>query len=332
MQEIEISKITIKDNVRKDYGDLTGLTASIRENGVRVPVEIDSNNELIDGHRRIKAAQAAGLTKIPYFVNDKAIPKTKMQIISGIFNEKLNPLEQGEAFRKYMAESKITAAQIAGQIGKTKDYVEKRLVLVNLPEEVKKELIGQRIQIGHALLLAKMPKPQAVEYLRDIIKAERGVENAKDNLQWASNKLKVAPFETESCKECKYNGAVQSELFETGKILTGMCLNPSCYGKKVTEFVKAKKEEYKDVLFQGQDDYETPKGYIVSDSYLAKDKGITEAYMKKCRKDKENYLMTVMKDGKIREFFRPPSRKEVKIEKKQRKPWKQREKKNLELR
>lgn len=309
MEEIEISKIVIKDNVRKDYGDLTGLAASIKENGVRNPVELNSKLELIDGHRRVKAAIAAGLTKIPYFINDTEMPKTKMQIISGIFNKKLNPIEQGEAFRKYMDENKITSEQLAKQISKPKDYVDKRLLLNNLPDSVKKELIGQKIQIGHALLLAKMPKTEASAYVKDIIRHERGVEDAKSNLVYNNKQIKSAPFDKSQCKDCKYNGSVQSELFETGKTLTGICLNPGCYGKKVAEFVKAKKEEFKDVLFKGQSEYDTPKGYIEGDSYTAKEKGITEAYKKKCRKDK-NYLVTISNTGTIREFFMPPSKKE----------------------
>jgi len=74
--EIKISKIVVKENIREeDYGDLTELTASIKENGIRQPIELNSKNELIDGHRRLKAAKAADLKEIPYFINDAEVVK-----------------------------------------------------------------------------------------------------------------------------------------------------------------------------------------------------------------------------------------------------------------
>jgi len=311
MQEIEISKIVVKDNIRSDYGDITGLTASIKENGVRNPLEIGPGNILIDGHRRLKAATAAGLKTVPFFKNDKLILKTKSQIISGIFNKKLNPLEQGKAFKKHMQETKLTVEQLSKTINKPKDYIEKRLILVDLPEVIKKALIEKKIQMGHALLLAKMPKTNAVDYFNKIVKAEKGVETAKNDLQWGglTKPIKQVSFNKDACKNCPYNGSVQSELFETGKVLTGICMNPNCFARKIKEFVTAKRTEFKDVLFKSESEYDTPKGYFEKDCWDAKGKGITPEYIKQCKKTRENFLVVIRNDGAVKEFFRPPVKK-----------------------
>ncbi len=312
MQTIQIEKIKIGENVRADYGDLTELAASIRINGVRNPVELSSEAELIDGFRRVKAAIAAGLTEVPYFVNEQVMGKTKSQMISGIFQMNLNPIEEGRAFKKYMDEKRLTAKGLSTIIQKTEQYIEKRLVLVNLPEDVKRALIEKKILMGHALLLARFTKQDSSKYLRDIIRNRRSVEDAKEGLEYSSfsARLVEAKFDTKPCKECKYNGSVQSELFETGKVLNGTCMNPGCFKKKVKELIKQRKEEFKDVLFKG-DQYETPKGYKdVKYSYDLEEKGITKSYMSKCRKDKENYLVRIKEDGSIQEFFKIPTKKE----------------------
>ena len=62
MENIKIDEIKKKENIREDYGDLTELTESIRECGVRNPIELNTQNEIIDGHRRMVAAKAAGLS------------------------------------------------------------------------------------------------------------------------------------------------------------------------------------------------------------------------------------------------------------------------------
>ena len=248
METIQIDKIVIKDNVRKDYGYLTEMAASIKEHGVRKPVELNKKNELVDGFRRFKAAKAAGLTDIPYFYNDEKIDNTTEQILSGIFSKNLNPVEEGQAFVKYMAEHKMPIKELAKKISKSEGYVQKRIEIATLPKEITDELIAGRIEIGHALLLKKMPEPDAKKYLKEIIRDGMSVARARTNAQYKGTKLSSAPFDKEQCKGCKFNGSEQSELFETGKILNGTCMNKGCYSKKMQDYIKEIKEKYKDAI------------------------------------------------------------------------------------
>ena len=67
--EIEIEKIIVKSNPRKDFGEMDELSASVKEKGVIEPVVVkrldNGDFELIAGERRLRAAKSAGLKKIP---------------------------------------------------------------------------------------------------------------------------------------------------------------------------------------------------------------------------------------------------------------------------
>lgn len=308
MEYIKIDKIIVKDNVRKDYGDLTELTSSIKEYGIRKPLELNKIGELVDGFRRLKAAKAAGLTEVPYFVNDSKVDNTTEQILSGILSKNLNPVEEGQAFVKYMAENKLSVKIFSLKISKSEGYVQKRIEIATLPKEITDELVAGKIEIGHALLLKKMPEPEAKKYLKDIIKDKMSVSGAIENAKYGAARLGDAPFNKDQCKGCKFNGSEQSELFETGKVLSGTCMNKGCYSKKMSEYVKTLKEKYKDVLVD-----KCPAGYLLGSSWEAEQRGITEAYKKKCRETKENYAVTIDDSYgiTIREYFKPKPKKET---------------------
>lgn len=315
METIQIEKIKVGDNIRKDHGDLTELTASIKEHGMRKPIELTTSNLLVDGYRRLKAAKAAGLKEVPFFHWDGKIDTTTSQMLAGIFQKNLNLVEEGKAFRNYMDKTKTKIEALAKRISKQVDYVKKRLLLVNLSKDIQKALIEKKILMGHALLLAKLTKQDSPKFLREIVREKYSVERARENLQYSgfSSRLSEAAFDKSKCKGCKFNGSEQAELFETGTILNGTCMNPGCYQKKLKEFIKQKKEEFKDVLFKG-DRYETPKGYQdVEYSYALEEKGITKVYMNKCRKDREDYLVRIGENGSIKEYFKIPTKKEKTI-------------------
>lgn len=323
MKEVEISAITIKDNVRTDYGDLTELTASIKKYGVKNPLEIGSNGELVDGHRRLKAATAAGLKVVPYFVSYSNLDKSTSQILSGIFGKNLNAIEEGLAFKNHIfdgqknvkcSEEVLEKAikKLSERISKTVLYIKRRLALVTLPKDVQEALIKNKILLGHALLLSKLSAKESSTYLREIITNHQSVGDAKKDLEYAdcSMDLANANFDTKECKGCMHNGAEQTELFDTGKILTGQCLNKGCFIKKLNALIKALKTKYKDVLVT-----EEPTGYWDLDrTYGFSDNGITKKYIEKCRKTKDNYKVMVKDNGELDEYVKIPGSKKTTVE------------------
>ena len=304
MEKIKIDEIKIKENIRTDYGDLTELTESIRQNGMRQPIILNSDNEIIDGHRRMIAAKAAGLVEVPVFYADDKIDEKTSQMIAGIFQKNLNPVEEGKAFAQYILDFGITTEQLAVRISKRKNYVEKRLEIAKLPVKIQTALIKNKIQIGHALLLARITGETRDELLKEIIDDELGVQETKDHLHYNSMNLKDAPFCKGDCTHCIHNGSKQAELFETGAILSGECLNKKCFNGKMTAFINMKKEEFKDVLFEG-DSYSSPDGFVDGSSqWNCTEFKITDAYKAKCKeKGIGFYLVSINDRGRINEFF-----------------------------
>ncbi len=313
MEKIQIEKIKVGENVRKDYGDLTELTASIKEHGVRKPIELTTSNLLVDGYRRLKAAKAAGLSEIPYFYWDGKIDTTTSQILAGIFQKNLNPIEEGKAFRKYIDGTKILIPNLAKKISKPLIYVEKRLILEKLSKEIQENLISNKILLGHAIILSKFPEKEGIKLMKQIINQKIGVESLREHIKYrCSEQISEALFDKKECKTCKYNGSCQSELFETGKVLNGNCMNPGCFMKKKSELVKRLKIEYKDVLFKGENEWSIPNGFDI----VGRNMRITKPYVKECRKKRENYLVIISEHGEVIEYFRIPPKKAEKVESK----------------
>lgn len=65
---LPIKMITVEDRHRSDMGDIDGLAASIRDNGLIQPVVVNSAHRLIAGHRRLEACKSLGMTSVPVYV------------------------------------------------------------------------------------------------------------------------------------------------------------------------------------------------------------------------------------------------------------------------
>jgi len=314
--EKDINEIKVKDNIRKDVGDLTELMDSIREKGILSPILINSKGEIIFGHRRFEAAKKLGLLKIPVEIRDlKDDEIVEAQLVENIQRKDLNIVEEAQALQDYLTKSKKNIEFLSKRLGKSKIYVEKRLKINGLPKEIKEKLIEGKLVFGHALLLARLPEVEATKYMKDIISQDKNVGTARRDLEYSSlsQRLSEACFNKEACKDCKWNGGVQSELFETGKVLNGKCLNPSCFKKKIEEHIKQVKKGFEKVLIKSEDEYSvrTPNGFVDSGyTWSLKENGIDKKYMDKCREEKnpETYLVFVNREGKVTEYFKKPKK------------------------
>ncbi len=239
----KIADIKTGGNVRKEYGSLEELTASIKEHGVLVPLLVTKDNVLIAGHRRLKAAKAAGLKTVPVHMIEC---DSDAQLVENIQRKELTPIEEAQAYKIMRDKQKLSLETIAETISKQKVYVERRLVLLDLEPTVQKALNEGKIRLGHALILARLKdKNQQKKMLREIKDSDRSVSETVRIIRYGhagSRKLADAKFDKTECKGCKYNGGEQSILFETGAELKGHCLDPHCYHRK-TEAWKAERRK-----------------------------------------------------------------------------------------
>jgi len=139
---------------------LEELARSIRTHGVIQPIvvrPIDGRYQIIAGERRWRAAQRAGLLRVPVVMRE--VPggdeQTLLQLslIENIQREDLNPIEQAMAYRRLVDEFRLTQEEVAEEVGKDRSSVANTLRLLKLPEEVRRHVAAGRLSMGHARAL-----------------------------------------------------------------------------------------------------------------------------------------------------------------------------------
>ena len=137
--------------------ELERLKNSITQQGVLQPLlvrKMDGAHELIAGERRLRAAKAAGLDKVPVIVLDLTDEQVlEVSIIENIQRENLNVLEEAEAYFRLIDEFGYTQEKVAQKIGKNRSTIANLLRLRSLPQEIKDSLIAEKISMGHGRAL-----------------------------------------------------------------------------------------------------------------------------------------------------------------------------------
>jgi ParB family chromosome partitioning protein len=151
-----------------DDARLDDLAASIRENGIIQPIvarKAGSAYRIIAGERRWRAAQRAGLLKVPVVIRElgEDAEKNNLQLalIENIQREELNCIDEALAYRRLIEEFQLTQEQVATAVGKDRATVANHLRLLKLPDEVRADLAGGALSMGHAKALLALPTEQA---------------------------------------------------------------------------------------------------------------------------------------------------------------------------
>ncbi len=137
---------------------LESLARSITANGVIQPIvarRLESGRyQIIACERRWRAAQLAGLHKVPVIVKEIGAGDRKrrleMALIENIQREDLNPIDEAVAYQRLVTEFALRQEDIAAQVGKDRSSVANSLRLLKLPEEVRAEVASGRLSMGHA--------------------------------------------------------------------------------------------------------------------------------------------------------------------------------------
>jgi ParB family chromosome partitioning protein len=149
-----------------DETKLEELSQSIRTNGLIQPIVVrraGGKFEIIAGERRWRAAQRAGLLKVPVLVKD--VPDDKLlevALIENIQREDLNPIDEALAYRRLIDEHNLTQEALATAVGKDRSSVANYLRLLRLPESVRKEVATGNLSMGHARALLAIEQEEAL--------------------------------------------------------------------------------------------------------------------------------------------------------------------------
>jgi len=152
---------------------LEELAASIREKGIIQPLVVRKKGdhyELIAGERRWRAAQKAGLREVPVVIQDVSEDTAlEMALIENIQREDLNAVEEAEAYHALMENFSLTQEELAKRVGKDRSTVANSLRLLKLPPELKKDIVEERLAMGHARAILALDSDQQVREARDAI-------------------------------------------------------------------------------------------------------------------------------------------------------------------
>ena len=157
-------------NPRKHFDPVTlGELANSMLGGVGIiaPLVVRRNGtpgtfEVIDGARRLRAAQLAGVTEAPIVIRDLSdVQVLELMLVANNQRDDVHPLEEADGYAALMqAGASYTVEAIALKVGKSASYVYQRLKLLQLTDEAKQAFYDGTITIAHAVRLARLTPEQ----------------------------------------------------------------------------------------------------------------------------------------------------------------------------
>lgn len=178
----EIDLAAIRPNTKQprtafDEEALAELEHSIREFGLLQPIvvrELEAGSyELVMGERRWRAAQRAGLDRLPAIVrrtDDDAMLRDAL--LENIHRVQLNPLDEAAAYEQLLAEFGVTHSELADRLGRSRPVVTNTIRLLKLPVPVQRRVAAGVLSAGHARALLGLDDPERQEELAARIVAE----------------------------------------------------------------------------------------------------------------------------------------------------------------
>jgi ParB family chromosome partitioning protein len=185
--EIAIGRIRPNPNQprrRFDDVEMATLTASIREHGVLQPVlvtETIDGYQLVTGERRLRAAKAAGLERIPAVVrqlDDQA--QLEIALVENLQREDLDAIEAAHGFRRLIEEFGFTPEQIATRVGRARSTVANTLRLLELAPAVQEAVADRRLTEGHGRALGGLSPEHQDRVLGTVVDQDLSVRQTEE--------------------------------------------------------------------------------------------------------------------------------------------------------
>ena len=166
LREIEIDLITPGEQQPRtsfDEAKLQELAQSIRVSGIIQPLLVRRRGgrfELVAGERRWRAAQLAGLTRVPAIVRE--IPDEnllELALIENIQRQELNAIEEANAYKRLIETLGLTQEEVASRVGRDRTFITNYLRILKLPTEIQSLLEQEKLTFGHARALLGVSDP-----------------------------------------------------------------------------------------------------------------------------------------------------------------------------
>jgi len=159
--------------LRTDNGPISGLMLSIEDKGLLEPIIVrpqEDGFEVVAGMRRYEACKKLGWKRLPAHVVELDDREAfEVSLLENIQRETLNPIEEARAFRNYVEEFGYGGeTELARRIGKSQEYVSKRIGLLSLPQRVQDQIMRRRIAPSVAQELTLLNDDDAEEMADEI--------------------------------------------------------------------------------------------------------------------------------------------------------------------
>lgn len=274
-------------NPRRTFGQagLEELAASIRSAGVLQPLCVrrrlpdlcsqpapEDGYELVFGHRRLRAAQMAGLAEVPCDIVDMSDAEVlQAQVAENLEREDLHPLEEAEGFEALMRGTGLSADALAEQTGKSRSYIYGRLKLCKLCPEARQAYVDGRFEGEIALMIARLPSAKMQLQALTVVREQgyrfgQGYRAVRaELLDRFTLDLEAAIFDPAdafllrdagACTTCpklagnapEYADALggESQRYTTRTVRAQTCTDPDCFAAKKTAHLRNKARELED--------------------------------------------------------------------------------------
>lgn len=201
LRELPVSLIKPNPNQPRTHFDvdaLAGLASSIETSGVVQPLLVrplhDGSYELIAGERRWRAAQQAGLEKVPVIVRDsEQAERLQVALIENMVREDLNPVEEARACAALVEDLGLSKEELAKRVGRSRPAVSNLIRLLSLPDEALELLESGELSEGHGrALLGADGNDIRRRLARDAAKGGWSVRETENRVKLASQPNKRA--------------------------------------------------------------------------------------------------------------------------------------------
>ncbi len=167
-----------------DEARLDELAQSIRSNGIVQPLMVRRHGmrfQLVAGERRWRAAQRAGLERVPAVVRE--IPDDRLlelALIENIQRKELNAIEEANAYKNLIEGHGLTQESLAQRVGRDRSFITNYLRLLRLPAEIQSLLADEKLTTGHARTLLGIEGTQIqLRVAQEIVKQSLSVRETE---------------------------------------------------------------------------------------------------------------------------------------------------------
>jgi len=207
INEIAIKSISVnpfQPRTSFDEESLNELVQSVEEHGIIQPITVrraaDNSYQLISGERRIRAAEKAGLKRIPAFVREAGDENMlELALVENIQREDLDAIEVAISYQRLIEEFNLTQEGLGERVGKKRATIANYLRLLNLPVEIQTAIREKKISMGHARALVGIEdKEYQVEVFSKILSQDLSVRQVESLAKKSKNSEPVSETKEET--------------------------------------------------------------------------------------------------------------------------------------